>query len=160
MDAKPHEALVASHLPSEAIDYTNTSDRLDWWVPGYYLDLKEKKQKLTAGWHLVDEVAEHDLFVLDELSYRKALAQYPHAFFLLHDVVNERHFLVPIWELACAERARVMRDKRGKFVIDMTQFYEVCLPEVHTKATLLLSETGWKESSCVGRKTIKQVKKL
>lgn len=155
--SKEFETTVKLALPHHTVDQTTSSTKLDFWVPGYVIDVKEKCQRLTKGWHVL-EIGEEDMFVLDELGYRKALEKFPYAFFLLHDRMTSRKFLAPIWELACCERIRLNRVAKGKLVIDMTQFHPIKLEDVHDVATRLLSEMPWKQTECVGLVDVAQVK--
>lgn len=155
-DSQTYEAQVAEHLPRNKVDNTKSPDRLDWWVPGYYLDLKTKTQPLNKRWHLIDAPHE-DIFVLDELALRKMMLHFPGAFFHLWDIPGDRHFLAPAWELAVCERKRIMRDKRAKVLVDMTQFHPAEKEGIHDLATSLLAGLPWKTSSSVGRLEIPQV---
>jgi hypothetical protein len=160
-NARDFENEVASRLP----DYRRTefthNDRLDIWVPGYYVECKEKRQPLSKRWHLL-EAAEADHFVMDELSVRRACGYWPEAFFVIRDVPGgNRLFVISIVELVCIERARVNRKTtethmKGKWLIDLSQCHQLAgLSELHPYIQQYLLDTPWKNSPCLGRKDVK-----
>lgn len=135
----------------------NSTDALDFWFPGVYIELKEKRQRYTERWHLLPGVAEPDLFIIDELTVKRALRHYPAVLFLIRDVPGGRLFHVPIWELVSVERARVNRVKKGKWVIDLGHFRTV--PDPVSAYDLFIREmTGqqWKDASVASHKDIPQ----
>ena len=115
------------------------------------LDVKEKKGPLPDRWHLLAGVNEPDLFVIDELSVRKAASFWPGAFFLVHDRPGERYVLVWIVHLLMADvRARINRNRKGKWVINLADFIPVKgVPEADRCAKNLLVSCEWKRSSCM-----------
>ena len=87
--SKQFEQQVAAGLGEFLVDYSASTDKIDFWVPGFYLDVKEKRQKLTERWHLPPGVDEEYLVVLDELGTRKLMQHYPYGYFLIRDVPRE-----------------------------------------------------------------------
>lgn len=134
-DSKDFEARVKKGLPTNAVDRTNSTDQLDFYVPGAWIEVKEKKQRLGQRWHLLPGVEEPDLFVLDELSLRKALKHGHEAWFLLRDVPGDRLFLAQAVHVACVERARVNRwttenNAKGKLILDLREYAQISSPDV------------------------------
>ena len=101
----------------------------------------------TKRWHRLPGVEEPDLFIIDELTVRRAAEKYPAAFFVLRDRPTSRLFFAPIWELISCERVRVNRDKKGKWILDIRNFRQILdeheIPEL---APLLLADIGWRLS--------------
>lgn len=133
-NARAWEEEVASHLPEWRITRFDANDDLDIWVPGYFLECKTKLQKLTGRWvdawkadkddetrHAAYSWLEPGLFIMDELSVRRALKHYNQAYFLIKDQPCDRLFIASALEVACVERVRVNRDGKGKWILDMTQ---------------------------------------
>ena len=150
-ESKAFEQQVAQHLGPFFIDRTDSTTELDWWIPGAVLDAKEKKQPCSKVWHLLPDVPEENLFILDELSIRKAAKHYPTAYFLVHDRPQGRLFIVSITQIICQERARVNRVGKGKAIFDMSKWTELdSLNEIvgHIMADLITEP--WKRSECVG----------
>lgn len=159
-NAREFEQWVGQFLPPYRIDETSSNDRLDFWVPGLYLEVKEKRQRLTERWQIVPGVPEEDLFVMDELTVRRSLRHFPEAYFLLRDVPMQRMFLASITEMVCADRVRRDRDRKGKWVLDITQFRtisEEAMPFLSAAIAADLITTPWKQSPCVSGKPIPQV---
>ena len=155
-EARHYEQVIAGALPAYRIDKTDSTIELDFWVPGFYLDVKEKKQPLTARWHLL-EAAHEDTFVLDELSLRKALKHYPYAYFLLRDRPLDRLFLAGCWELACVRRTRVNRQGKGKLLLDLNDFRQVTHDTFVSEVMADLATVRWGVSECVGAQPPPQV---
>lgn len=132
-------------------------DRLDFWLPGVYVELKEKKQKYTKRWHLLENVPEQDLFIIDELTVRRSLQHYPNVLFLLRDIPAQRMFHVPVWELVSAERARVNRVAKGKWIVDVQNFRQGTDPagSVELFKGELVNE-AWKTPSIATHKEVPQ----
>jgi hypothetical protein len=154
LEAREYEEYLESRLGVACDSRFDSTTELDIWVPGYMIEAKEKKQKYTKRWQLLEGVLEENLFIIDELTIRRALGEWPGAFFLLRDTVypsGPRLFLAPIWELISVERVRVNRDKKGKWIIDTTNFRQVRdESEIPIIATHLLIEKAWKRSECLG----------
>lgn len=155
-DARQYEQVIAAALPAHRIDRTESTTELDFWVPGFYLDVKEKKQQLTPRWH-VDGVPHEDTFVLDELSLRKALKHYPAAYFLLRDRPLDRVFLAGCWEVACVQRTRVNRQGKGKLLLNLTDFRQVTHDTIVPEVMSDLAQLRWGVSECVGASPPPQV---
>jgi hypothetical protein len=135
----------------------DATDRLDYWVPGVFLDVKEKRQRLTARWPMTATCTEPDAFVLDELSIRKAMAHFPSAYFLMHDIPGgDRWFLARIDEVVLADRERVNRVgptgvAKGKHVLDLRQFRLLTDPATELMPMILADQIAlpWKQSACL-----------
>ena len=129
--ARHGEELVGSWLGDFKIANLDSTERLDYWIPGAWVEVKQKNQPLTTKWLL--PCAEPDAFILDELSVRKAMAHFPAAYFMLNDVPGARWFLARVDEVACCERLRTNREGqsghlKGKWVLDLTQFRQLLDP--------------------------------
>ena len=152
VDSKAWEQDVARAIGPLIVDRTDSTTELDFWIPGAVLETKEKKQPLTERWHLLPGVPEPDLFILDELSYRKAAKHFPTAYFVIRDRPQDRVFVVSITELVCQERARVNRAGKGKHVYQTTHWTQIqSLEEIvgHVMADLI--SEPWKRSECIGK---------
>lgn len=155
--ARGFEEEVGSWLGGYKIANLNSPDRLDFWVPGCYVDVKEKRQRLSARWHVLEQVPEEHLFVIDELSVRKAAAHYPHAYFLIRDVPGGgRIYLARIDEMFCADHVRLNRvsaagNAKGKWVVDLRNFRLLTAPAEQLLPTILNDQikTPWKDSQCL-----------
>lgn len=151
--ARQFEEQVGQWLGPYAIGNLDSPTRLDYWIPGIYLDVKEKRQRLTERWHLLDNVDEPDLFVIDELSIRKALEHYPAAYFVLRDLPGNRVFLASIVEMVCARRARCNRvsssgHAKGKWIMCFTDFRLLADPSNELMPAMLADQVGipWRRS--------------
>ncbi len=159
-NARANEELVGSWLGSFKVGNLDSTDRLDWWIPGVYIEVKEKRQRITARWPLPD-CDEGDAFILDELSVRKAMAHFPHAYFVLHDLPGgSRWFLARVDEVAMADRCRLNREGparspgasgvlKGKHVVDLRQFRLLTDPATQLLPTVLADQIAmpWKQSA-------------
>lgn len=148
LQARIWEEEVAGMWEPGMLDarFTSVND-LDLWLPGLFIELKEKKQKYTDRWLLLPEVPESEIFIMDELTVRRALAHYPGVLFLIRDVPSGRLKHVPLWELVVVERARVNRAGKGKWVIDMRHFRDVETPvAAHELAVRELVDQSWRGS--------------
>ena len=165
-NAREYEEYVAERLGVTCHTRFNAVDDLDIWVPGFFVEVKEKNQHFGKRWHILSDVIEENLFIVDELTVRKALRWYPEVFYLLRDNVGDptgpRLFLAPIWELIAVERERVDRvgqtgHLKGKWVLDLSKFRRISdeadIPEI---ALSMLTSQEWKKSECLGG-TIGQV---
>lgn len=160
--ARVFEEQVAAQLGDWTVTRFDAVDDLDIWIPGYYLEVKQKNQPLTARWHLLPGVPEPDLVVLDELGVRRVMEKYPHSYVLIQDVPSDRLFLASAAELATVERARVNRDtgtvKKGKLIYSLRSFRQI--PAVAAIPALVMSELTampWKQSPCLGHGPIREV---
>lgn len=82
------------------------------------VDVKEKRQRYSAGIRrLWPEVAEEDLFVVDETVFRRVVWQGGGGYLLVHDVPNGRWTVFGPWELTLGHRVRYGRwgQRRGGF---------------------------------------------
>lgn len=155
--SKEFEAAVAGVLPAHRNE-TESNTRLDFWVPGYFLDVKEKVQRLTGRWHLLPGVDEKDLFVIDEMTVRHMLEHFPYAYLLLRDVPAERFFIVSVSELASIERARANRVRKGKLIFDSRNFRQLSsLDQAHEFIVEDLLSMPWRRPDGLGAIEPKQV---
>lgn len=155
-NSKEFEAVVGEALGTFKIDQTSANDRLDFWVPGCFVEVKEKRQPISNKWPLPDCPVE-DAFILDELTVRRAMLQYPFVWFVLRDVPGDRIFLASIAEIICADRVRVNRVgpapqhvAKGKWVVNLGQFTQLdnlsdVLPTMLAGAVAL----PWTNSACL-----------
>lgn len=125
--SKVFEAQVKAALGGAWIDQTSSTTEADFFHQreNLSLEVKEKRQRLTERWHLLPGVEEPDLFVLDELTVRKAMSRDGETFFLFRDVPGGRLFLADLTELLMAEHVRRNRAGKGKWIIDLRQFEEL-----------------------------------
>jgi hypothetical protein len=155
-ESRLYETEVSQALPPNVTRFDATDD-LDIWVPGYFVEVKEKKQPLTERW-LVPGLDERDTFIMDELSVRRACRHWPHAFFVVRDRPGQRLFLVSVAEMVCVERTRVNRGGKGKWILDLTHFTQLgSLADLHETITELLRTMNWKRSECLTQKEVPQV---
>lgn len=152
------EDVVVQALGPNIINHTNSTDKLDIWIPGGYVEVKAKNQPLSTKWtkHCPEDWDERDCFVLDELSVRKALEHYPHACLVLYDRPCDRWFMAPIDVLAVSDRVRLNRTGptgivKGKWIINVTGYQPI---KNMKKLAAMLAEDRiklrWKESACLG----------
>lgn len=157
-NSRKYEQHVADKIGGFIVTKFTSNDDLDIWQPGYYLEIKEKNQHYTKRWQLLHDVPEEFLFIMDELTVRRALRHYPEVFFLIKDNLNDRIYFTPIWELVGVERIRVNRNGKGKWIIDLRNFgilaSEEWVPEIAAEA---LSGVDWKKSHCISQKVIPEI---
>lgn len=157
-ESKKFEAQVAEALGEFVVDQSDSNTKIDFWVPGFFLDVKEKRQKLSDRWWLLKDVGEKDTMVLDELGVRKLMQHYPYGYFLIRDAVLDRMFLASATELATVPRARVNRVQKGKLVYDLRNFRPLdSIADVYRLVMEDLVEMPWKQSPCVGQLEPEQV---
>lgn len=159
-DAKAFEQEVAASLGVHVVDRSASNDELDFWVPGFMLETKERKQPIGDRWlKHAPGVDPTDLFIVDELSVRRALKHWPEAYFLLRDrVAGNRLFLASITELCVVPRTRVMRAGKAKLLFDMTHFRQITsLEEIAGFIRADLVALPWKSSGALGAKETVQV---
>lgn len=150
--------------PDAVRDETKSNSRLDFWVPGYFVEVKEKRQPLTERWtkHWPG-LPERDMFILDELSLRRVLThsgdKTPNAYTLLRDLPGgDRMFLAGPMELAVVPRVRLMRQGKGKLIFNLNEFRRVQrITDLHELITTDLSLAPWKVSACLGQAGVEQV---
>lgn len=154
--AKEFENEVMGYLSEYIVAETDASDRLDFWRPGYFLDVKEKRQKLSERW--VSAADEADAFVIDELSVRRAARHWPSAYFLIKDCPRGRFYIASVMEMICIERVRTNRAGKGKWLIDLRDLHELSsleLVEPYIAADQLAMP--WKRSDALGAREVPQV---
>lgn len=154
--ARAFEEVVGGWLGTFKIANLNSPDKMDWWVPGFYLDVKERKRTIGPRWPLPEGCAVEDAFIIDELSIRRAMKYFPHAYFLIRALPEERVFLVRIDEVLCADRVRVNRvgptgHPKGKHIINLSQFRQLEFPETELLQAVLADQVAvpWKRSDCI-----------
>ncbi len=163
--AREFELEVGTWLGDFKVDNLSSPDRLDWWVPGFYIDVKEKNQPLTPRWQLLQGVPERDLFIIDELAVRKAMKHFPHAYFVIRDRPGgDRIFLARVDEMTGAERARLNRvgktqHAKGKWVVNLQNFRMLTHPAEQLRPTILDDQVRmpWKASECLSLIPIPEV---
>lgn len=165
--AREFEETVGEWLGKFKIGNLAETDRLDWWVPGVFIDVKEKRQKLSRRWVRHIDWPEPDAFVVDELSVRRATQHFPHSYFLIHDTVvgrPERFFLARVDEVFCANRVRLDRTgntghKKGKWLVNLKNFRELTDPAAQLLETVLADQMTmpWKASECISMLQIEEV---
>jgi hypothetical protein len=156
--SKAWEDEVQKHLPGTAISRTDSTTELDYFVPGVYIEAKEKRQPLGKRWHLLDGVEEQDLFVLDELSLRKGLLLMPYCWFVFHDCPMDRLFVANVAEVAVADRVRRNRVGKGKLILSLRQFRRIAgledlLPVIEED----IRKMPWKQSGCLSLEVVPQI---
>ena len=167
-NARATEELVGTWLGPFRVGNLTSPTRLDWWVPGLFLDVKEKNQSLTSKWTKHTEPfgwEEVDTFVIDELSIRRAMQHFPQAYFLVKDNPGgERWFLMRIDEVCCTERVRLNRatsaeHRKGKWIVNLTAFRQLSDPEHQLLPTILndQTQTPWKASYCLSGLPVTEV---
>ncbi len=131
----PIEAQVARALDEhpELVRLSSSTaslDRLDYQLLGpgerlCELELKTKRQPYRGWAHLRPELAETDLFILDELALRRVVDAGRYPFLLVRDVPGRRWALWSTAELVLATKMRVSRKLatsgtfKGKLLIDL-----------------------------------------
>lgn len=166
--SRAYEEHVESCLGVPTITRFNSANDLDIYVPtdveeGWYLEIKEKNQSYTDGWHLLDGVPERDLFIMDELTMRRAMLKYPNVMFLIRDnAANKdmpRLFMTPIWDLICVDKVRVNRVKKGKWIINLAALPRIADETAIVEfATHAISSQLWLSPMCAGVDDAPQVK--
>ncbi len=146
-DARAFEQDV---LPPHRVTRFDAVDELDICVPGYWVECKEKRQRLTDRWLLLPGVPESDVFVIDELSVRRALKHYESAYFLIADRPGNRLFIASALELACVERVRVSRNGKAKIVVSLQNFRQLAqLEDLQQFILGDLARMPWKQGSAL-----------
>lgn len=148
--AKEFEDIVRHHLPDFTISQTNSTEKLDFFVPGITVEVKEKRQKLTDRWFDGTEASfEPDLFIIDELTIRKALTHWPFVWFVLRSVPGEWIRVAHVAEILSADRVRFDRNGKGKWVVDTSEFRNTAIQDLQIAIKTDIASMPWKLSSCV-----------
>ena len=163
--AREFEETVGSWLGPFKVGNLDATDRLDWWIPGPFIDVKEKNQKLTRKWTKHIDYPEVDAFIVDELSVRRAAEHFPHAYFLIRDNPGGgRIFLARVDEVFCADRVRLDRSgstnhKKGKWIVNLQNFRLLDRPAEQLLPTVLDDQIHmpWKASECISMLQIEEV---
>lgn len=150
-DSRAFEEAVDEAIPFRTITRFQATDDLDVWVPGYYVEVKEKKQRYTSRWTNLTHVPEQYLFICDELTIRRSLRHWPYVFFLIRDRTRgNTMYLVPVWEMVTTDRVRINRNGKGKWLVDLRSFRKLdSLVRLHEVITEALTDTPWKNSECL-----------
>lgn len=156
-DAREFEQIVRGWLPAWVDDRTTSTSELDFYVPGFYIDVKEKKQRIGDRWPL--PCREEDAFIVDELTIRKGLKHYPNAYFVIQDRPMGRVFVARIDEIAMTEKFRVNRVGKGKHIVDLMNFTHLLDPARDLMTYLVQDQISmpWKRSEILTRRDIPQV---
>ncbi len=161
--ADKYEAEVDEALPLTTVTKFSSTDAIDIWHPGWFLEIKEKHQKIGPRWTLPSE--EHNCFIIDELSVRKHLRHYPGVFFLIKDNASEQvvKYIIPIWELIGLPRTRMNRQgptghDKGKWIVDLSG----CRQIAHEKdldeiCHDMMADLTWMNAECLGGNEVDQV---
>lgn len=147
--ARAWEEKVASFLPPYVVTRFTSNDELDIWIPGPYIEVKEKRQVIGDRWLKITSTEERNLFIMDELSLRRCMRQAPHTYLVIHDAPQDRMFVLNALEMACASRVRVNRNGKGKLLFDLTDFRR--LPHLDQLTEFVMADMAalpWKMSSC------------
>lgn len=156
--ARKFELEVGTWLGDFVVENLDSTDRMDYWIPGPFIDVKEKNQPLSKVWPLPEGCRPEDAFILDELSIRRALEKYPHAYFILRDNPCDRTFLARVDEVVCGDRRRLDRigpaprnHPKGKWVVNLTQFRQLTDPKAEVLPLILQDQSGlaWRQSACL-----------
>lgn len=149
-NAKQFEDEVRAFLPDYTVNRTNSSVDLDFYLPKIVVEVKEKRQKLTERWWSSTTTFEHHLFVLDELTVRKAMKHWPYVWFVLRNVPAGRIMVANVAEIISADRHRFDRNGKGKWVIDTSPFREI--PTLNELMPTIINDLRmefWKASCCL-----------
>ena len=162
--AREFEEEVGTWLGDFKVSNLTSPTKLDWWVPGFFLDVKEKRQPIGSRWPTLSGVRPEDSFIIDELSVRKAAEHFPHAYFLIRDVPLDRIFLARIDEMFGAERVRLNRTSdaghhKGKWVVNLLDFRHLQDPARQLRDMILQDQvtTPWKNPGCVSAGRVREV---
>lgn len=157
VNSKVWEGEVQTWLPSYVDSRTSSTTELDFYIPGAYVEAKEKNQPIGPRWDLPCE--EVHAFIIDELSVRKAMLKFPLAYFVLHDVPQQRVFLARVDEMALASATRLQRVGKGKRVVDLRNFRQLIDPALELWPAICADqlEMSWKRSECLTALPIRQV---
>lgn len=155
-NARAFEEEVGTWLGSFKVGNLSAHDRMDWWVPGVFIDVKEKGSPLSAVWPIPPGCRHEDAFIIDELSIRRAMEKYPHAYFVMRDRPTGRVFLARVDEVVCGDHRRIDRvgstDKaKGKWVVNLAQFRQLVDPANELMANVLGDQMAiaWRQSPCL-----------
>ena len=126
-------AALAAHKVLRLVGRsTHAYDRLDYQLLGpggqpFEVELKAKHQRYVGWSQLRPDVAEADLFILDELALRHLVDAGRYGFLLVRDVPSDRWVLWTLAELVVCSKARVTRQlatpgkMKGKILLDLSE---------------------------------------
>ncbi len=130
-------ALAADRRVRQLSDRTSSFEELDFCFSyrtmTVTLDVKEKRQRYSRGVQgLWPEVAESDLFIVDETVFRRVVWQGGGGYLLVHDLPSQRWLVFGPWELTLGAKVRYgrwgqRRDSRflkGKLLLDLSSAVE------------------------------------
>lgn len=163
--ARPGEAELLHALRSDprlsdVEDHTAAIDRLDFAF-GYRgrhveLDLKEKRQSYSRGYRdLWPDKPEQDLFILDEVVYRRIVWQGGGGYLAVHDLPGRRWVFLGPWELTLGDRRRFARRgdrghgtfEKGKLLIDLASGRSS--PDFTCDLLLAVIDAAWRHVGAV-----------
>lgn len=154
--AREFELTVSSWLGPFKIEHLDATDKMDFWVPGIFLDAKEKGQQVSGRWPLPEGCPPEEAFILDELSVRRAIEKGPSAYFVLHDRPRQRVYLARVDEICAGSHRRIDRVgstdvKKGKWVIDLREYRRLDDPAHQLLPTILADQIAlpWRVSACL-----------
>ena len=126
-------ALAADGRVRQLSDRTSSFEELDfsfrYRALSVTLDVKEKRQRYSRGVQaLWAEVAERDLFIVDETVFRRVVWQGGGGYLLVHDLPSRRWLVFGPWELTLGAKVRYGRWGRrrespflkGKLLLDLS----------------------------------------
>lgn len=156
--AREFEETVGEWIGPFKVPQLDATDKMDYWLPGVFLDVKERKTILTSKWPVPAGCRHEDAFVLDELSIRRAIQHGYSAYFLFRDVPFDRVFLASLLEIICADHVRINRETtpgrfKGKWVLDLTQFRQIEDTEILPVVLADQISMPWKRSECIVQTT-------
>ena len=162
-DAREFEEHVAAMLRPHTHGFVTKFDSvndLDIWVPGLFLDVKEKRQRYGPRFQaLWPELDERNMFIVDELSVRRALEKDARCtYFLIRDLPGgDRMFVVSALELAVGNKVRANRETtagnlKGKWVIDLAGCRRLpALDQLFEFVMSDMEQMPWKQSECLSQ---------
>ena len=120
-DLETRFGTALSHAPGVSLVEDNTTgfDELDYTVTVRGIgvagvELKAKWQHYSSGWaRRCPQVAERDLFILDELALRKIIATGRHGYLAIYDHPSTRWLIFGTTDLVLAPKTRVARPLQG-----------------------------------------------
>ncbi len=112
------ELLSADPRVEEFEEHTADFDRLDYSFTydrgRVHVDLKEKRQRYSAGYAEMWDVPPQDMFIVDETVYRRIVWQGGGGYLVIHDHPEERWAIFGPWELTLGPRVRYQRWGHGR----------------------------------------------
>jgi hypothetical protein len=132
LERQVYQTLVGDRRIQGLEDHTGSFNELDFSFAFHgrpiTLDVKEKRQPYSAGvWRLWEEVAENNLFIVDETVFRRVVWQGGGGFLAIRDLPASRWCYFGPWELTLGSHLRYARwgqrhDRpflKGKLLVDL-----------------------------------------